>query len=255
MNTSLEFTYPPYYYKDSKAYLGWLSSKPLETSDELDYNLKKLLGKDYPFNYDIHFYYNTTYPNRQSLYWKPLYESIDEIYANKTHLKKGTIVYQGNMNKSAEVFKLSDNKFGNQIVYLGLDAIISIWYTLELFEIKVRDNELTDLENFYLHTYELIEDIPYTYINTELEEYKEVGTLKEVPESSSSPLVMAQHILHGITIPTYNELGTELTLPASNVKKYLRPIKTYRIDIIKLELLKYMGLHLVDPTNRVIKSL
>lgn len=94
--------------------------------------------------------------NRNTKYWKDLYEIIDFIYMNKKKLPKGTLLYRCSIYKDPNNFTLS-NDIG-EVIYFGLDFVIAIWLGLEINEKSKKYIKC------YLHIYELQKDIPYKYL-------------------------------------------------------------------------------------------
>lgn len=158
--------------------------------------------------------------SREDKYWSKLYKKIDDLYDVKPAiLPKGTTLYRCSIYTSPT--KFGKSKLGSSLMYFGLDVAISIWLALE---IKDRNKDV----QCYLHVYELQEDIEYKYIADDR------GTIPEINIESCGkmPCIHPQRILHGDTdVDKYNELGTELTFSRSfNVKKLVKPIRTFRIN-------------------------
>jgi hypothetical protein len=177
--------------------------------------------------------------NRNTKYWRKLYEIIDLIYMNKKKLPKGTLLYRCTIYKDPTNFILNNEK--SKVIYFGLDFVIALWIGLEINE---KSNKYIKC---YLHIYELQKDIPYKYIYslgcdgvpTELE-----------PETCiKKACVHPQEILHGNEYPyEWNELGTEITFPINNFNKNnIKPLKTFEIDIQKLNENKNKYLYQWNP--------
>ena len=90
-----------------------------------------------------------------------------------------------------------------------------------------------DKNTFYLHVYEITDDINYKYIGNDS------GTIDEIDSESSllQPCIHPQRILHGNTSDDmYNELGTEISFPrSSNYTNYFSATESYVINISELE--------------------
>ena len=86
---------------------------------------------------------------------------------------------------------------------------------------------------FYLHVYEITDDINYKYISNDK------GTINEIDSESSllKPSIHPQRILHGdASYDKYNELGTEISFPrSSNYTNYFSATESYIINISELE--------------------
>jgi len=207
--------YPPYYEDDK--YLSYIVKLIFENEDK---------SKNYWL----------LYPDmKDKIFWSVLYKSIDEKYDKVPYIiDKGSIVYHTNMTKDIKDYFISRER---NIVYFGLDINICLWYGLEVYEYLYKfDKEKLDMNsNFYLHIYEVKRQIKYKY-NSEKN-----NTLKEYEESSKIPLVGSQTVFHGNNF-YYHELGTEMTLPYKLIRKKLNPIKTYRINILQLLMIKGVGL-------------
>ena len=163
--------------------------------------------------------------NRNTKYWKELYEIIDFIYMNKKKLPKGTLLYRCSIYKDPTNFTLKNDK--SQVIYFGLDFVIALWIGLEINEKSNKDIQC------YLHIYELQKDIPYKYIYS----LGSDGIPMELDPKTciKKPCVHPQEILHGNDYPyKWNELGTEITFPINKFEKNIKQLKTFEIDIKKL---------------------
>lgn len=155
-----------------------------------------------------------------------VFNKIDKLYKNPPYiLREKTLLYRCSTYKNPLQFGKSNTK--SNLIYFGLDFVISTWIALE---IKDRNPKIND---YYLHVYELKEDIKYKYI------FEDRGTIPEIDEKASKtiPCIHPQMILHGNLSPDeINELGTELSFPRDfNYEKIIKPIKTYSISTNKLE--------------------
>ncbi len=182
--------------------------------------------------------------SRKNKYWNKLYNKIDKLYRNPLYtlpfyiLPKKTLLYRCSIYKNPLYFGKSATK--SNLIYFGLDFVISIWIALE---IKDKNNKIN---NFYLHIYELTKDITYKYI------FEDNGTIPELDKNSNIiPCIHPQLILHGdITSNEFNELGTEISFPrVFNHKILINPIQTYKIDVNKLEKNRYKYIFQWDPKN------
>ncbi len=161
---------------------------------------------------------------------KPFVNSIQQRYnVADAILPVGTRLYRTAFEKDPMDFFVPKK----DICYFGLDAWISIWYGLEMWQrIKTDSHELSYNKWFvHMHEYEIQEPISYTYlpdmyINPKNAPYYET-CLKE-------PCVHPQRIFHG-NQGILNEVGTELTLPYTfPIAKHLKPLKSYKVNLIRL---------------------
>ena len=188
---------------------------------------------------------------RKDKYWLKLYKKIDKIYYEKPYiLKKGNLLYRCSMYKNPNNFGKSH--INSKLIYFGLDFVISIWIALEIkdrqiYMIKLLRQKKTKMKNmtrrinkdnnnkntFYLHVYEITDDINYKYISNDK------GTINEIDSESSllKPCIHPQIILHGNTSDDkYNELGTEISFPrSSNYTNFFSATESYIINISELE--------------------
>jgi len=188
---------------------------------------------------------------RKDKYWLKLYKKIDKIYDEKPYiLKKGTLLYRCSTYKNPNNFGKSH--INSKLIYFGLDFVISIWIALEIKDrqinmIKSLRQKKTKIKNttrrinkdnnnkntFYLHVYEITDDINYKYISNDK------GTINEIDSESSllKPCIHPQRILHGdASYDKYNELGTEISFPrSSNYTNYFSATESYIINISELE--------------------
>lgn len=176
--------------------------------------------------------------NRKNTYWSKIYHKIDELYDKKPHiLNKETILYRCSIFKNPLHFGKSFT--GSKVIYFGLDFLISIWISLEIYE------RIKKVIPFYLHIYELKEDIHYKYV------HDDIGTIPELTKPSiheKYPCVHPQLIPHGNYYHT--EVGTELTFPRTmDLKSILNPILTLSIDVLKLQKHQNTFLFEWNPAN------
>ena len=182
---------------------------------------------------------------RTDKYWLKLYKKIDKIYDNTPSiLKKGNLLYRCSTYKNPNNFGKSHSN--SKLIYFGLDFVISIWIALEIKDRKInmmkslrqKKKNLTrrinkDKNTFYLHVYEITDDINYKYIGNDS------GTIDEIDSESSllQPCIHPQRILHGNTSDDmYNELGTEISFPrSSNYTNYFTATNSYIINVSELE--------------------
>ena len=188
---------------------------------------------------------------RKDKYWLKLYKKIDKIYDEKPYiLKKGNLLYRCSTYKNPNNFGKSH--INSKLIYFGLDFVISIWIALEIKDrqinmMKSLRQKKTKMKNttrsinkdnnnkntFYLHVYEITDDINYKYISNDK------GTINEIDSESSllKPCIHPQRILHGDTsYDMYNELGTEISFPrSSNYTNYFSATESYIINISELE--------------------
>lgn len=185
--------------------------------------------------------------SRDNKYWSKLYKKIDLLYDIKPAiLPKGTLLYRCSIYKGP--FSFGKSHVGSNLIYFGLDVLISIWIALEIYDRKKVNDK------FYLHIYELKDDINYVYLKSDK------GTISEINGGvcEAKPCIHPQVILHDSngfeTFDMYNELGTELTFPRnSNYKEKICPIKTYEIDVEKLEKHRQTLLFEWNPANALKK--
>jgi len=192
---------------------------------------------------------------RKDKYWLKLYKKIDKIYDEKPYiLKKGNLLYRCSMYKNPNTFGKSHSN--SKLIYFGLDFVISIWIALEIKDRQMhifslrqkktkmknttrRINKDNNNNTFYLHVYEITDDINYKYISNDK------GTINEIDSESSllKPCIHPQTILHGDRhdgsyemYNEYNELGTEISFPrSSNYTNYISATESYIINISELE--------------------
>ena len=167
--------------------------------------------------------------NRNTKYWKDLYEIIDKYYENKNKLPKGTILYRCSVYKDPTIIKSSNVK--SEVVYFGLEFVTAIWIALEINE---KSDEYVPC---YLHIYELQKDISYKYLHT----LGGDGVPMEIDPATciKKSCIHPQEILHGNEYPYEgNELGIEITFPIKSfikTSKNIKSLNTYEIDINKLK--------------------
>jgi hypothetical protein len=159
-------------------------------------------------------------------------KSIQTKYNKPTDppvLDVGTKIYRSGLELNPLEFFSKKKDF----MFFGLDSWIAIWYALELWQ-QYKTNARAipyDKWKVYLHEYDVIKPLEYKYledIHTNPKDEPYYTICKE------TPCVHPQVILHGIH-GIVKEYGTELTLPYEYpIKEYLKPIKTYEIDIIQL---------------------
>ena len=181
--------------------------------------------------------------NRNTKYWNDLYEIIDNYYdndkKNKNKLPKGTILYRTSIYKDPNIINSSNAK--SDVIYFGLDFVISIWVALEINE------KSSEYVPCYLHIYELEKDIPYKYL------YESNGVPMEIDPKTciKKACIHPQEILHGNEYPYKgNELGIEIKFPIKNFAKtikYIKPLNTFEIDINKLKKNKEKYIYEFDP--------
>ena len=182
--------------------------------------------------------------NRNTKYWKDLYEIIDMLYRNKNKLPKGTILYRCSTSRDANDIKSSNNK--TKVVYFGLDFVIAIWIGLEINE------KSSNYIECFLHIYELQKDISYKYLYSLGSDG--VPTELDPKTCIKKPCLHPQEILHGNEwLYKSNELGTEISFPIN--KSYnIKPIKTFQIDIGKLKKNKDKYIYQWDPKKALIAN-
>jgi hypothetical protein len=173
--------------------------------------------------------------SRNDKYWKKVYEKIDKIYDIESKiLMEDTLLYRSSTNPNPINFKSLHGE--GPLIYFGLDFVISTWFSLETYDRIQQNNRIKNklATKYYLHVYKLQEKLNYKYI------YKDSGTPLELDEKNALkyPCVHPQMILHGNNAFNDSELGIELTFPRLdkyNLKEIVRPIKTFEINIKKLQ--------------------
>lgn len=180
-------------------------------------------------------------------FWGKMMKSIRIKYDTRDKIiPVGTTLYRGTLEEDGNYFYSK----GNRIVYFGLDYLISLWFTLEAWNTYKNSSKILYTKYYgYLHEYEVVEPIPYKFIPE-----RRVHPLN-VKACMSEPCVHPQQIDHPIdeellkiidhgTQQEYNEavrqrkyirqLGTELTVPYQDVKKYVRLKRSFLVDLNKL---------------------
>jgi len=200
--------------------------------------------KNIKFNFNLQTReYDGPLVNRNTEYWNELFKLYDLCYKGKNKLPKGVILFRCSTNKDPLIIKPYNNK--TEVVYFGLDFVISVWIALEI-------NEKSD--NYvpcYLHVYELQKQIPYKYLYTKGND----GVPMEIDPKTCSKkaCVHPQEILHGNEYPYKgNELGSEITFPIKTfdkMTKHIKPLKTFEINIEKLKKNKTKYICEWDPKN------
>jgi hypothetical protein len=177
---------------------------------------------------------------------------IKSLYNKKpSTLGVGTPIYRTALEKNPMEFFSSKKDF----VFFGLDAWIAIWYALELWQRYKTDRHSLSYNDWfvYLHEYRVIKPIRYKYLedlhtNPKDEPYYEICKLQ--------PCVHPQQILHG-NFGIVKEYGTEVTIPYNfAMKDYLKPVKSYRVNLIKLlemqdTLSEWVGSSLEDAVSPI----
>jgi len=165
--------------------------------------------------------------NRNTRYWKILYEIIDMYYMNKNKLSKGTLLFRCSIFKDPYILKSSNDK--SEVIYFGLDFVISIWIALEINE------KSSNYIECYLHIYELQKDISYKYLYS----LGSDGVPMEIDPKTciKKACIHPQEILHGNEYPyKSNELGIEISFPINKFdNNNIKHLKSYSIDIQKLK--------------------
>lgn len=162
---------------------------------------------------------------------KNLTQSIRNTYNTETKvLSKGTTLYRSGFESDPlDFFK---SKSG--LLFFGLDAYISIWYALELWQRLKEDRySISSTSDWfvYMHEYIVEEPIAYTYLPDISENPRDNPSLEIC---SHSACVHPQFIFHG-QYGQMKEIGTELTLPyGSSFLTQIRHVKSYKINLIKL---------------------
>ena len=176
--------------------------------------------------------------NRNTQYWKDLYENIDMLYMNKTKLPKGTILYRCSTDENPYNIKTS-----NDVIYFGLDFVICTWFALEINE------KSSEYVKCYLHIYELKKDVPYKYLYS----LGGDGVPMELDPKTciKKACIHPQEILHGNEYPyKANELGIEISFPKNKVNNNLiYSLDTYEINIEKLKKNKNKYIYQWNPKN------
>lgn len=183
--------------------------------------------------------------DRNNKYWGKIYNKIDKLYISPTStLPKHTKLYRCSLIANPLVF---DKSFiGSNVIYFGLDFVISIWISLEIYD-KDKNHKYN---NFYLHVYELNKNIKYKYIK------KDIGTIPELDSiaSKNKVCVHPQLILHGNYSDEHNELGTEISFPRnSNFMEDLSYITTYKINVNLLNDNRNKLIYEWDPAKSLTK--
>jgi hypothetical protein len=143
-------------------------------------------------------------------------------------LPKGTTIYRTSFEKDS----MDIRAFGD-VVYFGLDFLISLWYGLEIWDRFAPGGQHRHTTPYtdwyvYLHEYEVKQDIPYVFI---LDIYDWPGDHKNC---KTQVCIHPQEVLHGNS-GRMRELGTELTFPKTTAfDDILTPVKKYKIDLIRL---------------------
>lgn len=180
-------------------------------------------------------------------FWGRMMKSIRVKYDTKEKvIPVGTTLYRGTLEEDGNYFFSK----GNRIVYFGLDYLISLWYVLEAWLAYKNYSKIPYTKYYgFLHEYEVVEPIAYKYIPE-----RKVHPL-DVKVCMEKPCVHPQQIDHPLdseldkivesgTQAEYNrvlrqkkylrQLGTELTVPYADVKKYVRLKRSFLVDLNKL---------------------
>lgn len=144
-------------------------------------------------------------------------------------LPAGTRLYHGSMLPDLD---LLDRNASSYMTYFGLDAIISIWYVLEMAK------RAESAEPGYLYTYELTRPLPVHLIRR----------LTDHPESHrdgycESPEIVCVHpqlAYHGTNTDDFNdeplpfELSVEVTIHTKYYRDFLRLLSVKQVDPMTL---------------------
>jgi hypothetical protein len=163
---------------------------------------------------------------------------IEHTY-NKKQIPIGTRIYRTAMESDPRDF------FKTNLLFFGLDAWISIWYALEMWQKfkKTRHEISYNKWHVYFHEYEVMKPIKYTFLpdiltNPKNEEYYEI--------CKTQPCVHPQVIFRSSNNPL-EEIGTELTFPYDYpILEYINPVKTQKINIIKLMEMQFLLSDMLD---------
>lgn len=228
-----QFVFPPYFSNDNQDYIELLAN---QTGIQLKYNIKtKTLKNEYPKSLG--------YPSRSNAYWKPLFKAIDDKYNGKDKiLPMGTILYHGSLSSDGKLFK--------PFTYFGLDVVISLWAASEAFKFKHKDWDTLPRNKWiaYLHEFEVVKPLHYTYLLTEK------GTPLEIDKHCSHhACVHPQAILHDNHWKLFQELGTEMTIPLHLID-HVKLKHTYKIDLFRLIVHQISSMLSWSPTNAIIQQ-
>ncbi len=168
---------------------------------------------------------------------------IEHMYnIRKKEIPIGTRIYRTAMESDPQDF------FKTNLLFFGLDAWIAIWYALEMWQNfkKTRHEMSYDEWHVYFHEYEVVKPIKYAYlpdiqINPKNDEYYEI--------CKTQPCVHPQVSFRSSGNPLV-EIGTELTFPYDYaIQEYIKPVKTQKINIIKLMEMQFLLSDMLDFSN------
>ncbi len=186
---------------------------------------------------------NTATPNTRKAYWQLLPKGQPTTNARNTlvraiqkkynradyHIPVGTRLYRSALEADPhELFVAKKDMF-----FFGLDAYISVWYALEMWQMFRKNRHSVPYAEWYtyMHEYEVVAPIPYKYLpdlatNPKNAPYKDICLREACVHPQRIP-----HGAHGVL----DEVGTELTLPYTfPVFQHIKPVATHTVNLIKL---------------------
>jgi len=163
---------------------------------------------------------------------KHIAENVLDPYGN---LPSGTILYHGSLDPDLQFTK-------SRHTFFGIDAFISIWYTLEL-----RDHLWFPKRQKvgYLYEFELIKPLKEMIFLKKLCEHPGFGHWRSDP-----PKIHPQVVYHGVPSDP-GELGIEVTLNIIEHPDSLRLRRRYTVDLEKLGANRKKTRYEFDPTSAV----
>jgi hypothetical protein len=156
----------------------------------------------------------------------PIKTNIEYIESLKGYIPVGTSLYHGSLDHHLDFNKLKKDK----ITFFGLDAIISIWYILELEHIFIM-NRRNIITHGKLYEFKVIKPIPIHILH----ELYDHPNFYSVCKKNEIACIHPQIAFHGTgdAYPPY-DLGIEITM---NMKYFSSYIKLHASHIVNIETL------------------
>ncbi len=161
-------------------------------------------------------------------------EKVHQCYdVNKPMLLPGTKVYHGTIDPKLELS-------GEYLVtFFGLDIIISLIYLQEL-------NKSGTNKFGYLYEFQVYKPIPYLYISDMF------TNPTEIEECDTNVCIHPQLADPAINCGINTMQSTEMTIPVTQITKYLKYVCRYKVDIEKLDTHDYIDED-INPIDAIIE--
>ena len=175
--------------------------------------------------------------------WGLRNDILDRKNDGTYELAVGTRIYHGSTRGDLD---LTGKHADNRMTFFGLDALISMWYVLEM-------SMSEEINNGYLYTFEVIRPIPVTVLS--LTGYHPKNMFSPCHDLATA-CIRPQLAYHGtVNNSPVKDMSVEVTLHMSHFKDYLQLLSVEKVDPKMLYAFRAHRFHEFHPSHAVGENL